>query len=388
MQSLLMRSRLLEASEKESMAKIASRVYASSAVIGVEAAPSGTCAAGAMRRGGCGRERAQVFFGVLELPTSPHAEKSHEARGKHRELLNEGVREHAKKEKRGDVRARASPMSSTTPAPMTAPPATPGAVPAVASPAPERPRRQLSCLGKGIISCIDGGCFGAAIGAIFSSARAMSSLAAGTESVVGALGMVARSGLQSGLSLGAALGFYSGGVCSLEQFRSKRDLVNPFLVGGIMGAFGAVQRVEVHDGQRKMRVLAYSPRGMAVGALTSGMLCSLFWYIQQPTRREAASPSAGEGVSPPSPQRQTQRPPAPLSTPSLPPAPRGEDWRSRAEVADPYAASQGRRARSFSHDGNADGSAAGHHDGGQGRRDDATAFSTTAAGRQRRGNAS
>ena len=224
---------------------------------------------------------------------------------------------------------------------MTAPPATPGAVPAVASPGPERPRRQLSCLGKGIISCIDGGCFGAAIGAIFSSARAMSSLAAGTESVVGALGMVARSGLQSGLSLGAALGFYSGGVCSLEQFRSKRDLVNPFLVGGIMGAFGAVQRVEVHDGQRKMRVLAYSPRGMAVGALTSGMLCSLFWYIQQPTRREAASPSAGEGVSPPSPQRQTQRPPAPLSTPSLPPAPRGEDWRSRAEVADPYAASQG-----------------------------------------------
>ena len=161
-----------------------------------------------------------------------------------------------------------------------------------------------------------------------------------TESVVGALGMVARSGLQSGLSLGAALGFYSR-WCSLEQFRSKPGPRQPFLVGGIMGAFGAVQRVEVHDGQRKMRVLAYSPRGMAVGALTSGMLCSLFWYIQQPTRREAASPSAGEGVSPPSPQRQTQRPPAPLSTPSLPPAPRGEDWRSRAEVADPYAASQG-----------------------------------------------
>ena len=47
---------------------------------------------------------------------------------------------------------------------------------------------------------------------------------------------VASGAMRSGASLAAALAGYSGGVCSLEKGRGKRDGINPFIVGGMMGA--------------------------------------------------------------------------------------------------------------------------------------------------------
>ena len=113
---------------------------------------------------------------------------------------------------------------------MMAAPSAPTAV------APDKPRRQLSCLGRTLVAFIDGGSFGAAIGGIIASAQGLSSLAAGTESFVGALRGVASGAMRSGASLAAALAGYSGGVCSLEKGRGKRDGINPFIVGGMMGA--------------------------------------------------------------------------------------------------------------------------------------------------------
>ena len=77
----------------------------------------------------------------------------------------------------------------------------------------------------------------------------------------------------------------SGGVCSLERTRGRRDVLNPFLVGGLMGAIGSVQRVDFHDGQTKHRGFSVNPRAMAGSAVSSALLCTLFWYVQQPSRR-------------------------------------------------------------------------------------------------------
>ena len=149
-----------------------------------------------------------------------------------------------------------------------------------------RPRRKRSCLGTAIVSFVDGGIFGAAIGSIIASAQAISGITGGTETIGSAIKHVLRSGSRSALSLGTALASYSGGVCSLEKARGKSDVVNPFLVGGILGAFGSVQRVEVHDGQHMRKVFAANPRAMLGGSVSSGLLCSLFWYIQQPSRKQ------------------------------------------------------------------------------------------------------
>ena len=147
-------------------------------------------------------------------------------------------------------------------------------------------RKQRSCLSTAIISFVDGGFFGAAIGSIIASVQGLSGLAAGTESIRGVVMHILRSGGRSGASLGFALGSYSGGVCSMEKARGKSDVVNPFLVGGVLGAFGSVQRVDVHDGQSMRRVFAANPRAMLGGSVSSGLLCSVFWFIQQPSRKQ------------------------------------------------------------------------------------------------------
>ena len=187
-------------------------------------------------------------------------------------------------------------MSSAATAP---PPAARADQPATTADGPPRPR-QRSCLAKGIVSFIDGGMFGGAIGGIIASAQAISALSAGSDTIVSAVQHVVRSGFRSALSLGVALAGYSGGVCSLEKARGRRDMVNPFLVGGLMGAVGSVQRVEFHDGQHKKRALSFNPRAMMGGAFSSAALCSLFWWMQNPSRqrREEQEAAAGGGGAP------------------------------------------------------------------------------------------
>lgn len=146
-------------------------------------------------------------------------------------------------------------------------------------------KRQLSCLGKALISFVDGGMFGAAIGSIVASAQAVTSVASGADSIPSAARGVFRAGWQGGLRLGAALAGYSGGVCSLEKMRGRRDAANPFLIGGVMGALGTVQRVDYHDGQTQhRRVLSVNPRAMMGASLSSALLCTMFWYLQTPSR--------------------------------------------------------------------------------------------------------
>lgn len=171
--------------------------------------------------------------------------------------------------------AMPSPPSPPTPSVPTSPDG------AAAAP---KTRRELSCIGKSILALIDGGTFGAAIGGIFASANAIGSITGGTESIVGAARTVFRASAASAMSLGLALGAYTGGVCSMERWRGKKDVVNPFVIGGIGGAIGAIQRVEAHDGQHRRTVLAFSGRGLMAGSLSSAMLCSVFWYMQQPSR--------------------------------------------------------------------------------------------------------
>ncbi len=148
------------------------------------------------------------------------------------------------------------------------------------------PRRQLNCLGKAIVAFLDGASLGAAIGGIISGAQAVGGLSSGTETVGSAIRHVGRSALRSGLSIGGVIAGYTGGVCSLERLRSKRDVANPFLVGGVLGAASTLRMVEHHDGRNKVRALSLVPRAMVGAGLSSALLCSLFWSLQQPSRRE------------------------------------------------------------------------------------------------------
>ena len=198
---------------------------------------------------------------------------------------------------------------------MASPPSAPTAV------APDKPRRQLSCLGRTLVAFIDGGSFGAAIGGIIASAQGLSSLAAGTESFVGALRGVASGAMRSGASLAAALAGYSGGVCSLEKGRGKRDGINPFIVGGMMGAVSSVQRVDYHDGRTQSRVFAVNPRAMLTQSISSAALCTLFWYMQQPrTKQKSADGQQQQQPSLTQPLQPSQRQPIPSLAPAVPSA--------------------------------------------------------------------
>ena len=166
--------------------------------------------------------------------------------------------------------------------------------------APTPQRRQRSCVANGCVAFIDGAFFGGAIGGIINSAQAMSGLASGAETMGSALRHVIRSSARSGISLGLALATYSSGVCSLERARGKRDVANPFLVGGMLGAVGSIQTVELHDGQRKTRALAANPRAMIGGTLSSAMLCALFWQMQRSGQQRRLEESAADEVTRPS----------------------------------------------------------------------------------------
>ena len=96
-------------------------------------------------------------------------------------------------------------------------------------------RRQRSCLAQTIGSAIDGGIFGGAIGSIMATGNA---LQLGLTN--GGFRLILRSGAASAVSIGGFLATYNGGVCSLERWRKRRDVVNPFIIGGIMGVAGAV----------------------------------------------------------------------------------------------------------------------------------------------------
>ena len=113
------------------------------------------------------------------------------------------------------------------------------------------------------------------------------------------------------ISLAAALAGYSGGVCSLEKGRGKRDGINPFIVGGLMGAVSSVQRQDYHDGRTQTRIFAINPRAMLTQSISSAMLCTVFWYLQQPRSKQK---SADE-------QQQQQPPPPQLRMPSQQPIP-------------------------------------------------------------------
>ena len=95
-------------------------------------------------------------------------------------------------------------------------------------------RRQRSCLAVTISAAIDGGIFGAAIGSIMASGSALQLGIAN-----GGLRLLMRSGMASAVSVGGFLASYNGGVCYLERFRRKRDVVNPAVVGGVSECAGA-----------------------------------------------------------------------------------------------------------------------------------------------------
>jgi hypothetical protein len=160
-------------------------------------------------------------------------------------------------------------------------------------------KRQRSCVGTAIVSFVDGSFFGGAIGGIIASASAIGGVLSGGESVGSAFMHVLRSGGRSALSLGSLVAGYNGGVCTLERMRRKRDVANPFVIGGLMGLVGSVSRVDVHDGQHKRRVLALNPRLALSSALSSAMLCSVFWWMQRRDDGDAARVAEPPSTAPP-----------------------------------------------------------------------------------------
>lgn len=133
---------------------------------------------------------------------------------------------------------------------------------AVAPPDDAPQKRQRSCLAVTVGAAIDGCIFGGAIGAIMSSGTAFQ---AGLTN--GGLQVILRSGAASALSVGGFLASYNGGVCTMERMRSRRDVVNPFIVGGVMGVLGAVPGyLRPHPAAP----WAYrNPRALVSGGLTS-----------------------------------------------------------------------------------------------------------------------
>ena len=156
----------------------------------------------------------------------------------------------------------------------------------------EQPRRKASCLAQTVGSLIDGGVFGAAIGSLMATGPAFSQ-----GLFNGGLRIILRSGLQSALSVGGFMSVYNGGICSFESLRSKRDVLNPFLVGGLIGVAGGLPGFV-----RPLPTAPWAyrnPRALVGSGLGSAMLCSFFWML-----------SAGGLERPPAPERQPAPEPA------------------------------------------------------------------------------
>ena len=183
--------------------------------------------------------------------------------------------------------------------------------------APEQPqekKRTGSCLARTVGSLIDGGVFGAAIGSLMATGPAFSQ-----GLFNGGLRILLRSGLQSAVSVGGFMSVYNGGICSLESLRSKRDVVNPFLVGGLIGVAGAIPGFV-----RPLPTAPWAyknPRALVGSGLGSAMLCSFFWMLSAgglerqpaPERQPAAEPAAERQ---PIPVPAARAPPASLPTQS------------------------------------------------------------------------
>ena len=176
-------------------------------------------------------------------------------------------------------------------------------------------KRPASCLAKFVGSAIDGGVFGAAIGSLMATGPAFSQ-----GLLNGGLRFLLRSGLQSALSVGGFMSVYNGGVCSLESLRSKKDVVNPFIVGGGIGIVGAMPGY--------LRPLptapwAYkNPRALVGNGLGSAMLTSFFWLLSHGGGERQPVPAPAEPATEPT---HAVRVPSALAQPAPLPA-QAEDF--------------------------------------------------------------
>ena len=169
-------------------------------------------------------------------------------------------------------------------------------------------KRTASCLAKTVGSLLDGGVFGAAIGSLMAAGPAFSQ-----GLFNGGLRFLVRSGLQSALSVGGFMATYNGGICSLERLRAKRDVVNPFLVGGLIGVAGSVPGF--------VRPLpnapwAYrNPRALVGSGLGSALLCSFFWLLSNGAGERQPAPAPAEPAAEAT-RVSALAPPASLPTPT------------------------------------------------------------------------
>ena len=118
--------------------------------------------------------------------------------------------------------------------------------------------------------------------------------------------------VRSGLSFASFLATYNGGTCVLENARGKRDVFNPFVVGGGIGLAGALPGW--------MTPLPHAPwtyrnnRALVGAGLSSALLCSFFYMLSaEPSRQELRQPTTG--VAPPAGQNATP----PMLQPVMPP---------------------------------------------------------------------
>ena len=154
----------------------------------------------------------------------------------------------------------------------------------------DAPRRKPSCLARTIGSALDGGIFGAAIGSLMATGPAFSH-----GLLQGGLAHILRSGVRSALSVGGFMATYNGGLCTLEKTRQKRDVFNPFFLGGFIGVAGAIPG---YVQPLASAPWAYrNPRALIGSGLGSAALCSFFWMISsggavERTEQPAAPPTA------------------------------------------------------------------------------------------------
>jgi len=164
-------------------------------------------------------------------------------------------------------------------------------------------REQRSCLAKAVASGIDGGLFGGAIGLIMTSRTALS-----FGLSVHSLRILVAGTVSSAVSFGGFLACYNGGVCSLERFRRRRDAVNPFVVGGVIGVAGALPSYATPQANAPW---AYrNPRTLVGAAFSSGALCSFFWVLSRGGQPQALPEPAAP--TPPELPASSQLPPLPL----------------------------------------------------------------------------
>lgn len=198
-----------------------------------------------------------------------------------------------------------APTSTAPIPPAPSPPS--AAAPPEGSAAPKR--RERSCLAVYIGSALDGGVFGAIIGALFATAPAVSH-----GLLNGGLRFIGASAMRSGFSLGGFMATYNGGVCSLEKARGTKDVLNPFVVGFGSGVVGALPGY-VHP--MPQAPWAYrNPRALLGGGLGSGLLCAFFWGLSRVGRETAAPAEEEKAAAPQPPSAPLVRPPA--AVPQMP----------------------------------------------------------------------